>query len=287
MINNNFSISTVAYAGYPIDQALDAIHSLGVYNVELALIQGAIYNLDENGMSHQLVSDVHKKLLERNMRCTSFAAHCELSIENCNELLLKRVKMTHLLDCPRLIVYAPRDGNLVTFQRAAKEAIKLAEQLDIKILLENVGDMQPYLLNDHNDFATVLQGYTSHSMGINFDPGNLASHRPDSNLLLESIESLKVAEHIHIKDLVLVGDSYHFCAIGNGLCQYQELFQHAANCEEMPFFSIEAPFSLIRSTDGRAMLKPIEQLLPIEEINHKLKQSVALIQRSFSQVPQP
>ncbi|MFM2623654.1 sugar phosphate isomerase/epimerase family protein [Vibrio owensii] len=278
-MKDNFSISTVAYAGYPIESALDAICSLGVYNIELALIQGAIYDLDEDGVNEQVVSNIRHQLNQRDMRATSLAAHCEMTLSNCNELLLKRVRLTRLLDCPRLIVYAPRDGSLAEFQQAAQEAISLAEAEKIKILIENVGDQQSYMLNDHNDFSSVMQAYTSASMGINFDPGNLASHRPENDLLLDTVKSLNVAEHIHIKDLFLEGDSYRFCTIGNGICQYPELFRLVAKGQEMPFFSIEAPFALIRKTDGRAILKPREEVLPIEEINQKLQDSITMIER--------
>ncbi|MDV7105508.1 TIM barrel protein [Vibrio sp. TH_r3] len=276
-MKDNFSISTVAYSGYPIEEALDAIYSLGVYNIELALIQGAVYDLDEDGVNEQVVTNIRAQLNQRKMHCTSLAAHCEITLENCNELLLKRVKLTRLLDCPRLIVYAPRDGSLAEFQQAAREAIVLAEAENIKILIENVGDQQPYMLNDCKDFASVLQAYTSESMGINFDPGNLASHRPQNDLLMDTVQSLSVAEHIHIKDLFIEGDSYRFCTIGNGICHYPELFRRVAQGQKMPFFSIEAPFALIRKTDGRAILRPKDEVLPIEDINHKLHNSIQMI----------
>ncbi|WED24763.1 sugar phosphate isomerase/epimerase [Vibrio sp. JC009] len=281
-MKDNFSISTVAYSGYSMEQALDSIHSLGVYNIELALIQGAVYDLDEESVSEANVRYIRNLLNQRNMRCTSLAAHCHMTLENCNELLLKRVNLANLLDCPRLILYAPRNGNMSQFQHAASKAIARAEELRIQILIENVGDQQPYMLNDSRDFNPVLNDYFSEVMGINFDPGNLASHRPENDLLYDTVQSLDVAEHIHIKDLVLDGDSYEFCAIGDGICQYPELFEHVSRYKKMPFFSIEAPFALIRKTDGRAMLKPKQEILPLDEINSRLKASVEMIMESQS-----
>jgi sugar phosphate isomerase/epimerase len=91
-MKDNVSISTVAYAGYPIESALDAICSLGVYNIELALIQGAIYDLDEDGVNEQVVLDIRHQLNQRDMRATSLAAHCEMTLSNCNELQRTAVK---------------------------------------------------------------------------------------------------------------------------------------------------------------------------------------------------
>lgn len=284
VMKDNFSISTVAYSGHSIETALDAICSLGVFNIELALIQGAVYDLDEEGVNEQIVAQIRMQLNQRKMRATSLAAHCDMTLENCNTLLLKRVKLTRLLDCPRLIIYAPRDGSLADFQSSAAEAIKLAEVENIKILIENVGDQQPYMLNDHQDFVSVMQAYTSNSLGINFDPGNLASHRPGANLLLNTIESLDIAEHIHLKDVILEGDSYHFCSIGSGICEYHKLFHYIAKRKKIPFFSIEAPFSLIRKTDGQALLKPKDELCSVDEITKHLKQSITMIENIMGEL---
>lgn len=278
-MTNNFSISTVAYSGHPIDKALDSICALGVHNIELALIQGAIYDLDEEGVNEATVRHIRDLIIERNMRCTSLAAHCHMTLENCDELLSKRVYLAHILESPRLILYAPRDGSLKEFQEAAYKAITLAEKLNIQILIENVGDQQPYMLNDSSDFEQVMNDYSSANLGINFDPGNLASHRPDNDLLQCSVRSLAVAEHIHIKDVIPDGDCYQFCIIGEGICQYAELFRYVSMGKEMPFFSIEAPFALIRKTDGCAMLKPKHELLSIEEIHQKLKASILMIMK--------
>ncbi|KHT58332.1 hypothetical protein RJ45_25525 [Photobacterium gaetbulicola] len=271
---NNLSISTVAYSGHSIESALDSICSLGVYNVELALIEGAIYDWREDSLSEANVEYISELLNQRKMSCTSLAAHCHMTLENCDELILKRIKLAKLLDCKRLILYAPRDGTLSQFQRAASRAIASAEALAIRMLIENVGDQQPYVLNDSSDFESVINAFSSGALGINFDPGNLASHRPYNDLLHCSVRSLDVAEHIHIKDLVRQDDSYQFCVIGEGICRYQELFRHVATRRAMPFFSIEAPFSLIRRENGQAELKPKGEILSLEEINNRLRASI-------------
>jgi hypothetical protein len=74
-----------------------------------------------------------------------------------------------------------------------------------------------------------------------------------------------------------VGDDYQFCAIGAGICRYEELFQLISRRQNTPFFSIEAPFALTRKKDGKAMLKPKEELLTLEEINCRLKESINLV----------
>lgn len=274
---NNFSISTVAYSGYSIEVALDSIHSLGIKNIELAMIQGAVYDLDEETLNESNTLSIRQLLDERQMSCTSLAAHCHMTLNNCNELLLKRINLSIILGCPRVILYAPRDGSISQFQQVAKEALHYAETNSVQILIENVGDQQPYMLNDSSDFKPMLDAYSSKALGINFDPGNLASHRPNNNLLECTIQSLEYAQHIHIKDLILVGDDYQFCAIGAGICRYEELFQQISTRQNTPFFSIEAPFALTRKKDGKAMLKPREDVLSLQEINSRLQSSIDLI----------
>ncbi|MGR5266779.1 sugar phosphate isomerase/epimerase family protein [Vibrio astriarenae] len=273
-MHTNFSVSTVAYSGYTLEQAIESLSRIGVENIELALIKGAIYDLVESDITPELGQRVKANLDKRGMRCTSFAAHCEMNLENCKERLLRRVQICCTLSCPRLVLYAPRDTTWQQFYNEAKEAFDLAKLNGIKILIENVGDTRPYLLNDANDFEAFMEQVETSVVGINFDPGNFLSHRPKLNVLEHSIASLDVAEHIHIKDLVRLGDSWQCCEVGAGEGKYQALFQHA---NQMPFFSIESPYALKRLADGTTKLKPRESLLPINDIELRLAESIKFV----------
>ncbi len=278
-MNDRFSVSTVIYSGHPLDEAFESLSRLGVRNIELALIQGAVYGLTESDVTTEAVQQTKRLLQQFKMDCTSVAAHCALTLDNCSELLLKRVQVCIELSCPRLIIYAPRDLDLVEFQYHAQEALKLAKGSGIRILIENVGDGLPYMLNDSSDFDAVTQQLDREVLGINFDPGNLLSHRPDTDVLDHSIKSLGVAEHIHLKDAVVTEQGFRFCALGEGIGRYQELIALMEN-DATPFFSIECPLSLVRLHSGEAKLKPIEQIPSIQEIEESLKVSIQLINQN-------
>ncbi len=272
---NRYSVSTVAYSGHSLEQALDSLHRLGVQNIELALILGAVHGLTESDLTEANALNIRAMLDQRQMHCTSLAAHCHMTLADCNALLKKRVRLAHLLGCPRLILYAPRECSLAQFQQAASGALTEALNCQVRILLENVGDRQPYMLNDATDIAAVLAELDLRVLGVNFDPGNLASHRPDLDLLEHSLLSTRLAEHIHIKDLRPCGQHFEFCAIGAGIGRYPEMFRQA-RCY-MPFFSIEAPFSLIRHQDGQAELKPVADIPSLGEIEQRLSASLQAI----------
>ncbi|MEZ9133513.1 hypothetical protein BCS96_13665 [Vibrio breoganii] len=279
-MNERFSVSTVIYSGHPIEDSFESLSRLGVQNIELALIQGAVYGLTESDVTPGAVQQTKQLLQQYEMACTSIAAHCVLTKENCCELLLKRVRVCIELSCPRLIIYAPRDLDLKAFQHQALKAFELAKDSGVRVLIENVGDRLPYMLNDSSDFEAVTQQLDNDVMGINFDPGNLLSHRPNTDVLHHSLKSLGVAEHIHLKDAVITDKGYRFCALGEGVGHYQELI-HQMKSIETPFFSIECPLSLVRSHSGETKLNPIEQIPSIQEIEENLKVSIRLINQGY------
>ncbi|MDR9828197.1 TIM barrel protein [Vibrio sp. FNV 38] len=278
----DFSISTVAYSGYNLEQALDSMAIMGVHNIELALIQGAVYDLQESDLTLEFAKHAKNLLSNRQMSCTSLAAHCELNLENCEERLLRRIHLCVVLSCPRLILYAPREASLYQFQTAAKQAIGLARLSGIKILIENVGDTQPYVLNDADDGASILQELHEHGMGINFDPGNFLSHRPHLDVLEHSIKSLDFAEHIHLKDLACDNEVWRCCELGEGSGKYKALLQYAKQQQRMPFFSIESPYALERLSCGSIRLKPKADLFSIKEIEARLSKSVSFIKQQLA-----
>ncbi|MGV2987837.1 sugar phosphate isomerase/epimerase family protein [Vibrio sp. E150_011] len=277
----DFSISTVAYAGYDLDQALDSIANIGVRNIELAFIQGAVYDLLEGDLSPEMAKRIRELLANKQMRCTSLAAHCELNLDNCAERLLKRVQFCAELPCPRLILYAPRDASLRQFQEAAKQAFDLARLSGIKILLENVGDTQPYVLNDADDGKSIVVEWGAEGMGINFDPGNFLSHRPNLDVLEHAVKSLDFAEHIHLKDLTQRNNVWCCCELGEGSGRYKELLQFAKQQQSIPFFSIESPYALERLTCGSTRLKSKADLLSLKEIEARLSKSVRFIKQQL------
>ncbi|WED28765.1 sugar phosphate isomerase/epimerase [Vibrio sp. DW001] len=278
-MTSSFSISTVAYSGYKIDVALDSIQSLGVEQIELALILGAIYGLKEEDVNVEFAQYAKNQLDIRGMTCSSLACHCPLTGDNCNTLLKKRLNICHTLDCKFLILYAPRDCSLNEFVEFVGESLQLSKKLGIRILIENVGDQLPYVFNGSSDLGSFCGSIDSSVMGVNYDPGNFASHRPLDNIVQDAIACLDACEHIHIKDVVRTETHYEFCEVGDGICDYGELLT-AMNQRTTPImFSIEAPYGLERTLAGTAGFKPIEEKLSVSEIEEKLCRSIEFIGR--------
>lgn len=272
-----FSISTVAYSGYSIDIALDSIHSIGVRNIELALILGAVYGLTEQAVNVEYAQKIKNQLDVRGMKCTSLASHCQMNADNCNEQLKKRVKICAVLGCKLLILYAPRGCSLNEFTRLVEESLLLSKQLGVRILIENVGDQLPYIFNGSQDLESFFSSVDSNVMGLNYDPGNFASHRPFDNIAQDAIACLNACEHIHIKDVVCTDTHYEFCEVGDGICDYSKLLIEMNKRSTPVMFSIEAPYGLHRTLAGEASFKPIEEILSVSEIEEKLCRSIKYI----------
>ena len=110
---------------------------------------------------------------------------------------------------------------------------------------------------------------------VNYDAGNLASHRPQFDVIRDILEAVPYADHLHVKDVTRSDDGYRFCALGEGDIDYRRLL--AAVSERAPdlSFSLELPFRLRRKPEGKPYKEA--QPLPLATIEDKIEHSLSFI----------
>jgi len=150
-------------------------------------------------------------------------------------------KVMRVVGSSLMFRFEPHGRQIETLSRMFSDAVKVAEQHDIKLADENHIDF------DADEMLTLINNVHSSHFGINFDTGNFLRVLDDP---IQGME--KLAKHVfatHIKDLkpqkgVPVNEWFFFSStpIGDGLVDNQKLAQILINNGYEGFFAVEIDF---------------------------------------------
>jgi sugar phosphate isomerase/epimerase len=270
-----FGYSTNAFVKYALFESVEKIAELGFQGVEIMGDRPHLYppDFDQDKLTRL------KNLLTR----------CNLKVTNINSFTLfavgdtylpswiepeeerRQIRIQHTLDSLRVAhflgcrnISVPPGGPLngidrnaafELFYRGLNEVLPLAEELDIKVLVEPEPDL---LMENTPEFKTFMEGITSPMVGINFDIGHFycAGENP-----AESFEELfQWVGHVHIEDIAPTRVHAHLIA-GHGAIQFTEVFDAMARLRYSGDISLELyPYVDTPEEAGReslAYLKPL------------------------------
>ena len=146
----------------------------------------------------------------------------------------------------------------------------MAKENGICILFENPGDGSDNIIDYAEDLASFLADLDTTIFGINYDPGNLISHRPELDPITDALKAVPHCTHFHVKDVLARPDGYSFVPLGNGAIDYEKILKSLYR-SNLPF-SLELPFRLRRDIQGNP--SKLSAPLPLEEIARGVKYSL-------------
>ncbi len=150
-------------------------------------------------------------------------------------------KVMRVVGSSLMFRFEPHGPQIEKLTKMFSEAVKVAEEYDIKMAVENHLDFSS------DEFVTFLNNVNSPYLGLNFDSGNFL------RLLDDPIQGLgKLADRVyatHIKDLkpqkgVPVNEWFFFSCtpVGDGLVDNQKLAQILKDNEYEGFLAVEIDF---------------------------------------------
>lgn len=273
---DNLIISTAAYDGYSLEECLQAISSLGVHYVELAFISGYTEPFTEDYFN-QTNADMTLALLAKyNLKCCSFSSHVDLSSEGIVDIFKKRMIFAKAVGSDTIVTNASPTIRSDIFYANMEVLSKFAEEIDLKIGLENPGDGVDNVLNKGSDGKNVLAKINSTHVGVNYDFGNLLSHcfekvRPEPDYL----DCIKETIHYHVKDVQPDQDGWAFTPIGSGSIDYKTILQEISQRDTRRPVSLEIPVRLRR--DKNAQPERTKERIALPEIQDILSKSIAFV----------
>jgi len=266
------AISTTAYDGYSIEVALEQISTLDCKYVEPAAITGIIEHIKPENFNDNYVLYLKNILHKYDLASISFSGHVNLTDEDIIPVFKKRMDFAKKIGAEIINTNAGPKEKSVIFYRNIATIAKYAKDLDITVALEPHGD----IINSGKESKQVIERIESNYIKINYDFANVLYYsdgkiRPEDDFRY----ILEYTAHLHIKDILLSGDVWSFTQIGQGIINYERVFETLKNGKYEVPMSVELPLRL--SGKGDNSLQKSATIPQIKEINRIVKGSLEYI----------
>jgi sugar phosphate isomerase/epimerase len=268
------SISTALFDGYPMETAINEIAASGARHVEPAFIKGYV-EFDETAFSAANATMLRKHVRGSGLGVGAVSAHIDLSLPEAAEMLGRRIDFASAIDAPFLITNAGSTLGRDAILKTIESVLPQLEHSGVRLALENPGHGTGDLIGNARSGADLIKEIGSLQVCLNYDAGNVFTYSKERLQPADDLAGvLDAVGHIHLKDVKGTAEGWSFCAIGDGLVEYDALW--ALLPDDMPV-SIELPLRLERP--DRA--DPRRRALPLDlvEIRSALHRSLAAVRR--------
>jgi len=270
-----FGYSTNAFTRYSLEQSIEKISDLGFFGIEIMCDRPHLYPADYDET--------------RLLQLKSLLGNCNLRITNLNSFTLfavgdtylpswieqdperRQIRIDHTLKCLKIASFlgaknisvppggplngASRNESMMLFCRGIEQVAPLAEELNVRVLVEPEPDLMIERTSEFMDFIGKIK---SPMVGINFDIGHFycAGENPAS-----AFETLfEWVGHVHIEDIGKSRIHQHLVA-GDGAIDFREVFTKMKTLGYTGDISLELyPYINCPETAGQ---KSLDHLLPL------------------------
>ena len=233
-----FGYSTNAFVKFSLLEAIDKIHNLGFHGVEIMCDRPHLYppEYDEARLAKVKHRLEQKRLKVTNLNSFTLFAVGDTYLPSWIEpdKTRRAIRIKHTQDCLHVARYlgcanisVPPGGPLngmdrqeafKLFYQGLDEVIPLAEELDIKIVVEPEPDL---LMENTEEFKTFMEPIRSPHIGLNFDIGHFYCAGEDPSAAFE--ELFEWVGHVHIEDIAPTREHNHLIA-GHGAIDFAAVF---------------------------------------------------------------
>lgn len=277
------SVSLAAYDGHPVPAALDSLARCGVGAVEPAFIVGYTEPFDETAFDPAATRQFVRWLAEAGLACPAMSAHIDLGRAGAADTFRGRMEFAAALGASIIATNAAATCDADRFGRNIEVLAGHARTLGLTIGLENPGDGRDNLLDSAVGGLALIERIGSPWVRLNYDPANLASHRPDGPSPAEdAVRAIPACVQMHLKDVRRTPDGWFFTPLGQGDNALDKLFPHLAAHPGLAL-SIELPLRLHRTPDARPARSPAP--VPLPTIEAAIRASVAFVDAGLGADP--
>ncbi|MFB3816881.1 MAG: sugar phosphate isomerase/epimerase family protein [Candidatus Methylomirabilales bacterium] len=207
------SVSTMAFDGYSLEQALDELAALGVEYVEPASVDRIFQHLAEADFCDARAAWLRDELTARRQRCHSLSAHMDLTQADSVERFTRRLEFAKAIGASTVNSIAGPAANLAGFRANIPALARRAEALGLTIALENHGD----LLDRGGQILEFIRAVGHPAVRVNYDTGNAWYYSKGGvDPVAELRELAPAVAHLHVKTPKVVDGLMRWVALGDG-----------------------------------------------------------------------
>jgi len=268
--------STNAFVKFSVFEAVEKIGRLGFGGVEIMCDRPHLYppDYDEKNLTRlkTLIDDQGLKVT--NLNSFTLFAVGDTYLPSWIELQEERreIRIQHTLQCLKVADFfgcknisvppggpvgeISREKAMTLFHRGLERVAPLAQELDIKILVEPEPDL---LMENTREFKEFIVDVKSPAIGVNFDIGHFFCAGEDPSGAFE--ELFEWIGHVHLEDIA-ANRAHNHLVLGHGAIQFQEVFKTMINLGYKGDVSLELyPYVDTPEEAGRESLEYLRALL--------------------------
>lgn len=221
----------------------------GATSVEPAFIEGYM-PFDEGTFSEKQGILLARKVCNAGLGVQAISAHIDLGDCAGLEKLLRRLDFAAAAGARIVITNATttdREGILLKTIAAIQPQLGTRDMI---LALENPGHGANALLPDGARGSAFVASLADPHIRMNYDIGNAETYGSRVGSAADDLAlALPVLAHLHLKDVQIVGNDWHFCALGQGDVGYGTTLALSKLPSGLPI-GIEHPIRLWRPNRG-------------------------------------
>jgi sugar phosphate isomerase/epimerase len=269
------SISGAPYDGHPVPAMLASMAACGARYIEPAFIVGYTEVFDESAFTPAQAQQWQRWLADSGMACHAFSSHIDLGRDDAVDVFRGRMDFARALGAEVINTNAAARKLKKRFFANIEVLARHADDIGLKIGLENPGDGSDNLLNTAGDGPALLADIGHDMVGLNYDAGNTISHRPTVVPADDALEAMPLCLHTHIKDVRADANGYFFTPLGQGSIDCARILHAVAQTKLN--LSIEIPLRLHRLANAQPSRAPYR--VPLGDIEAVLKPALAFVHK--------
>jgi sugar phosphate isomerase/epimerase len=277
-----FGYSTNAFVKFSLDESLEKIAALGFHGVEIMGDRPHLYPPDFELADLTRTKESLKKhgLKVTNLNSFTLFAVGDTYLPSWIEPEKERrdIRIQHTLDCLKVAkdlecsnISIPPGGPLnnlsrkdamVLFHQGLEQVIPMAEELNVKILVEPEPDL---LMENTKEFKPFIKEVQSQMVGLNFDIGHFFCAGEDPAAAFR--ELFEYVGHVHLEDIAESRVHHHLIA-GYGVIQFIDIFKTMAELQYQGDISLELyPYTDTPESAGRESLEYLRPIFKEARLN--------------------
>ena len=273
--------STNAFVKFSLVESLEKIANLGFRGVEIMGDRPHLYPPD---FASTDINRLEKTLKRLSLKVTNINSFTLFAVgdtylpswiesdKNRRDIRIRHtidcLKTAQRLDCTNIsippggpLTGLSRKAAMALFHQGLEQVIPLAEQLDVKVLVEPEPDL---LLENTAEFISFIKDVLSPMVGLNFDIGHFFCAGEDPSASFEKL--FEWVGHVHLEDIAASRVHHHLIA-GRGAVQFLDIFNTMKRLGYQGDISLELyPYVDTPEAAGRESLEYLRPLFEASDL---------------------